>query len=700
MKELTRYLGLLFILTVLAACSGGGGSSSNKNSSTSSTGVSGTITDMSGTGLAGATIAVGNSSTVSGADGKYSLATAVGEISVTATLQNYAQNNRVVTVKSGAQTSQDLKLAAIDTFKEFDANLGTTLVAKTANIVLPTSYVLEDGNAYTGTVTARATYNKVTTTAGNEAFPGPFLGLETGGDTKVLQSYGFIDVTLNDANGNKLNLGESATATLTYPMDDNITETPATIPLWYFDTVKGIWVEEGEATYDAVTNTYSGTVTHFSTWNLDKKFDGATLQGCIEDSEGQVVPAAEIFVSAAGWSKVVTNNDSTGTFEFINAPSGIELSLIARVDDQSSTEQKVTLVSGETKVMDSCLVLDIDSSQLFAQISGQVVDNNNAAIADQSVFLYSVEDGNEIYQTQVKTDLAGEFTFSIKRSSIENIKLHINSWFDSQYIVFNNFYTIDPVKSDTDVGSIKLAVTTVDACVTLEAGSETSEEGVTTLMDGTTTVDDGTTIAASGFTSFGSDDRQLRIDTPYGFNGHVQTFEQTGTFSFLLPQDNLAHNFYAHVYNTENKKYTLTGSMSVLANTDTIDLTQADECIQLHAMKFANKTATASVSSSDSVHLAVTSPSEYDFVNRDDNVLTKTFNIDENGEYVIQQVTNDSDDSVSGSITITVNGNTQTLNIPSPSNSEYWTGFAIESYDGVVTVKTINKDYYHSGQDF
>lgn len=691
MKKLGRYLSVLFVLSILAACSGSGSS----DSGTSSTGVSGTVTDMSGAALAGATIAVGNSSTVSDADGEYSLATDAGDISVTATLLNYAQNNRVVTVEDGAKSTQDLKLAAIDTFKEFDANLGTTLVAKTANVVLPTSYVLADGSAYTGTVTARATYNKVTTTAGKEAFPGPFLGEETGGDTKVLQSYGFIDVTLNDANGDKLNLGENATATLTYPMDDNITETPATIPLWYFDTLKGIWVEEGEATYDAVANTYSGTVTHFSTWNLDKKFDGATLQGCIEDSEGQTVPAAEIYISTAGWSKVVTNNDSTGTFEFINAPSGIELSLIAKVDDQSSAEQKVTLVSGETKVMDSCLVLDIDSSELFAQISGKVVDGNNAAIANQAVSLYSVVDGSETYQTQVNTDVAGEFEFSIKRSSIENIKLNINKSYSSQYIGFNNYYTIDPVKSDTDVGSIKLAVTTVDACVTLEAGSETSEEGVTTLMDGTTTVDDGTTIAASGFTSFGSDDRQIRVNTPYGVNGYVPTFEQTGTFSFVLPQDNLPHRFYAHVYNTENVKYTLTGSMSVVANTDTIDLTKADECIQLHAMKLASKTATASVASSDPVHLEIDSPSDYEFVNRDTNILSKTFNIDENGAYVIQQVTNSFDDTVSGSIAITMDGNTQTLNIPSPSNSEFWTGFVIESYDGDVTVRVINKSYYH-----
>ncbi len=691
MKTLGQYLGIFFVLSILAGCSGGG--SSNSNSSIPSTGVSGTITDMSGAALEGATIFVGSNRTLSDSEGQFSLDTGVGDISVTATLLNYTQNNRVVTVESGTLSIQNLKLAVIDTFEEFDANLGATLAAKSASIVLPTSYVLEDGSAYTGTVSARATYNKVTTTAGLEAFPGPFLGEETGGETKVLQSYGFIDVTLKNSEGANVNLADSATATLTYPMDENITETPATIPLWYFDTTKGIWVEEGEATYDAVTNTYSGTVTHFSTWNLDKKFDGATLQGCIEDSEGQRVPLADIYISAEGWNRRIVNNDTTGTFEFINAPSGIELSIVAKYGDQSSTEQKVTLASGDTRIMGSCLVLDIDSTELFTSVSGAVVNSSNAPLANQPVVLYSVVNGASVYQAQTNTDADGKFGITVKRSNIENIKLSLTKRFGSQSLGFNHYYSIDPVRSVTDVGSIKLAATIVDACITLEAGSATTG-GVTTLADGITTVDDGTTIAGSGFTSFGTDDRQLRIDGPYGVDYNIVTFNQTGTFTFVFPQDNLTHALYAHVYDTSENEYTLTGSMSVVANTDSIDLTRADECIELHKMRKSNKTATVSVSSNDTVHLEVNSPTDYHFVSENPRILSKTFVIDENGEYIIKQATDSFDDTVSGTIKLTIEGRTQTVTIPSPSNSEFWTGFVIESYDGDITVKTINKNYY------
>lgn len=687
---------VLILLTLLVVISCGGGS---KGGGTTSTGITGTITDMSGTALEGVRVYVGNTETLTDVLGSYTLATGAGEQSLTAEKLNYTLNNKLVSVSSGAQSTQDLVLVNVDTYEQFDAAVGASLSAKGAGIALPSgAYVLEDGSSYSGTVTARASYNKVTNATGSAAFPGTFLGEELNGETTVLQSYGFIDVTLHSADGAALNLADSATATLTFPMDDKIADTPASIPLWYFDVTKGIWVEEGSAAYDAGSNSYSGTVSHFSTWNLDKKMNGATLQGCIEDGSGAIVPIADLYISAPGWSKTVTNNDASGTFEFINAPSGIELSLIAKVGDQSSTEQKVTLVADNTTIMESCLVVDVDSSELFATLTGSVVDDNDAAIADQSIRLFSVAEGMASYQSQARTDAEGAFSFTFKRAAIENVELRIGKTFGSQYLDFNNAYSIDPVKDETDVGTIKLATTSVDACVTLESGSSTTE-GVTTLSDGVTTVDDGTVVLGSGFTSFGSDERQLRVGAPYEQDFNVSTFDSSGTFSFIVPQDNLPHRFYAHVYDSSEAQYVLTGSMELIASQSAIDMSDAEQCIQLHAMKTAEAvTASASVASQVSVHLEISSPSDYNFVSGDPKVSAKTFTVDENGLYVIQQVTDNFNETVSGSISVTLGGKTQTTTIPSSASSEFWTGFAIESYDGDVSVKLINEPYW--GMEF
>jgi len=47
-----------------------------------------------------------------------------------------------------------------------------------------------------------------------------------------------------------------------------------------------------------------------------------------------------------------------------------------------------------------------------------------------------------------------------------------------------------------------------------------------------------------------------------------------------------------------------------------------------------------------------------------------------------------------------VDGKTQTVTIPDSSSSEFWTGFVIESYDGELTVKAVNTNYYQQGDNF
>jgi hypothetical protein len=49
------------------------------------------------------------------------------------------------------------------------------------------------------------------------------------------------------------------------------------VPLWWYDTKKGVWIEEGSAT--VMDGVASGEVAHFTVWNFDMKFDNP---GCIQ----------------------------------------------------------------------------------------------------------------------------------------------------------------------------------------------------------------------------------------------------------------------------------------------------------------------------------------------------------------------------------------------------------------------------------
>ena len=79
-------------------------------------------------------------------------------------------------------------------------------------------------------------------------------------------------VELQGASGESLNIAEGSTATLTFPIPQEILgNAPAEIPLWSFNENLGLWVEESVASLQG--SNYVGEVSHFSFWNCDAPFE-------------------------------------------------------------------------------------------------------------------------------------------------------------------------------------------------------------------------------------------------------------------------------------------------------------------------------------------------------------------------------------------------------------------------------------------
>ncbi len=354
-------------------CGGGGGGAV--------TGVQGTITDMNNAPLKDVEVYSGTTTTTTDAAGAYTLSIGAGDKSVSARLANYVLTTKIVTVVANITTEQDMKLVKVSTTVTFAAADGKTVNDAGAEVVFPKdAYKLADGSKYTGQVTVGVTYNRASTAKGAEAFPGNFLGQEVGGDTKVLQSYGFIAVDLRSADGKALDL-DGAKATIKYPWDptDGVKVDGDTIPLWHFDVDSGTWKEEGQATYDAASGMFIGEVGHFSTWNLDAKSGGGTIKGCVQDASGAVSTKALVYVRTAGWHKTIVNNDPTGCFELINAPSGTIVSVQAMYDEKMSTEKVSTFTAGATWDL-GILKLDQASASQLVEVKGRLVDVNGVAV--------------------------------------------------------------------------------------------------------------------------------------------------------------------------------------------------------------------------------------------------------------------------------------------------------------------------------
>lgn len=110
----------------------------------------------------------------------------------------------------------------------------------------------------------------------NEQMVGDMTAIDSTGATVALQSVGAFSAEFTDAQGNLYNLASGQKATISMRTDPANTFS-GSIPLWWYDTTRNIWVEEGAGT---VTNgTATGQVGHFSLWNFDVKF---TAPSCVK----------------------------------------------------------------------------------------------------------------------------------------------------------------------------------------------------------------------------------------------------------------------------------------------------------------------------------------------------------------------------------------------------------------------------------
>ncbi|MCP4122624.1 MAG: hypothetical protein GY751_12795 [Bacteroidetes bacterium] len=109
--------------------------------------------------------------------------------------------------------------------------------------------------------------------------PGDLSAENTSGESVFLESYSLKVIEIEAPDRQPLFVKEGSLIQVGFPIDGSISGAPSTIPLWYFDEERGIWIEEGSATKTG--NTYTGSVSHFSFWNCDDPFPIIELSGKI-----------------------------------------------------------------------------------------------------------------------------------------------------------------------------------------------------------------------------------------------------------------------------------------------------------------------------------------------------------------------------------------------------------------------------------
>lgn len=289
------------------------------------------LDDSTGQGVAGVTVRVGTLSTVTAADGSFTLRglAAAGRVPVIFESTTYAENTRVVGVVADTTTTDvQARLIPVGFSGTVPVAAGgvVSVPGSTAQVTLPANGVQRaDGSTPTGNITVRVT--PINPAADTTLMPGDFTAAVAGG-TAPIESFGALDVTLSDDTGARLNLRSGQTASLRIPLRSRSAAAPATIPLFYFDTAAGLWREEGTATLvgTGAAAYYEGAVRHFTTWNADQIYNTVLVRGCLRDAAGNPVANARVFSDGI---------DYTGTSSAVSTAAG-EFSLPIRRGSQAA----------------------------------------------------------------------------------------------------------------------------------------------------------------------------------------------------------------------------------------------------------------------------------------------------------------------------------------------------------------------------
>lgn len=394
---------------------------------TFSTTVQGFVVDENGEAVYAAEVKTGNKTTTTDKNGYFKIDAApfTGDFCyIKAVKKGFFTGSSTIHGKAGSKYAAELVIVSQSNVVSFSAAQGKNISLQGgAEVKLPAGgFVTADGKSYTGNVNVAVMHIDPSAKNFSSLIPGGDLrAFDNNGQNVQLYSYGMLNVEMRDDAGNLLQLASGAKSTLTVPVPTTMVATaPATIPLWYFDEDKGIWIEEGSATLQG--SKYVGTVSHFTPWNMDVPGPTSTIKGRIVDSEGNTPEFAAIQMG-----QLVVWADDKGFFTG-GVPSGIDIDI--DVYDQMNGE----VISGNTLVVDALspnIVKDVGDIILeeVATIKATMKDCNGSPVGGYAFVKSSgatrrvlFVDGDCKFNVKTAGDIAEMtcFTFDYNHKSVKS----------------------------------------------------------------------------------------------------------------------------------------------------------------------------------------------------------------------------------------------------------------------------------------
>jgi hypothetical protein len=316
MQRFASAVGALFItlITLMGGCSSGEGQT-----------ISGLVTAMDQSPLAGVHVSAYGKSTTTDAAGRFSLATTPPPDRVVVNFQKDGYFDQIIG-KKPSPNGTNLKLAMLrkDLVGTVDNSTGGKVGTADISGDFPAdSFVRQDGSGLAGGVDIYAAYLNPDSPGFGEAMPGgDFSAKESGGADGQLKSFGALAIEGQEkSSGDKATLKKPAGLCVAIP-PKMLANAPATMPVWFLNN-GGVWEQRGTAT--KVNNTYCFSVSELGKINCDVFSRTTLLTGKVCDATKPLprTPVPDVTLSVGQPS---TQTDKKGEYAVL-VQSGVMLTL-------------------------------------------------------------------------------------------------------------------------------------------------------------------------------------------------------------------------------------------------------------------------------------------------------------------------------------------------------------------------------------
>jgi len=361
----------------------------------------GEVYDLQGEAIDNAIITFGDATTVTDQNGYFNITGLVNSDKAVVSVEKtgYFSGHPVFYPKEG--TAQHVEVTLMNRIARGTVSSLNKVVSFNQHQVDFTNASFKDasGNPYSGDVTVFATYLDPTDEDLQRYMPGDLTAIDANNEAQLLESFGMLNVELEDNMGNTLNIDGEAELTMEIP-SEILGSAPSTIPLWYFDEALGTWKEDGEATL--VGTQYVGTVTHFTLWNCDIPRDYVFIDGTVN---GNLRPASFLvrITRPNGDFRTTSLNEN---MQFSGAvPAGEILTL--EVLDQCGNvllTQTIGPLSSDTSVG----TLDVTAAPMTTiTISGNAIDCDLAPVTNGYAIVSDGYDNNYFLELDNNGNFSG-----------------------------------------------------------------------------------------------------------------------------------------------------------------------------------------------------------------------------------------------------------------------------------------------------